>query len=147
MNIRLSSTLIFFSVRWKSFSYTHFQRWNFQYVPAGCLFFFTKISSPVKTLMVEPLTIVIRNSLFPGRSVLQSTSYPTCPTLVGGVMHHQHQHQHPFFSSNLFRPSKGKEREEPCLRRVSQCREWSCCTTRNFFYCPSKWIFWGEYVT
>lgn len=88
--------------------------------------------------MIEPLTVAIRNSLFPGRSVLQGTSPTTCSPLVGGVMHYQHQHQLPFFSSNLFRPSKGKEREEPRLRRVSQCEEWSCCTTRNFLYCPSK---------
>jgi len=66
--------------------------------------------------MVEPLTVVIRNSLFPGRSVLQSTSYPTCPTLVGGVMHHQHQHRHPFFSSNLSdRPRGKKEKNHVCV--------------------------------
>lgn len=92
--------------------------------------------------MVEPLVVAIRNSLFPVRSVLQGKSPAT--VLAGGSMHYQQQTS--FFSSNLLGPSprqtKGKEREreEPRLRRVLQCREWSCCNARNFLYCPEHGI-------
>ncbi|KXN92293.1 hypothetical protein AN958_08524 [Leucoagaricus sp. SymC.cos] len=89
--------------------------------------------------MVEPLAVILRNSLFPVRSVLQATS--SAVTHAGGkFMHHRNQ---PFFSPNCFGPTprqtKGKEKEteEPRPRRVLQCREWSCCTARSFIYCPA----------
>lgn len=95
-------------------------------------------SSLETSLMVELLATVIRNSLFPVRSAFKSTS--SAAASMGGAMHHHHQLL--FFSPNFFMPSprraKGKEKEgeEPRLRRVLQCREWSCGTTRNLLCCP-----------